>query len=157
MITEHKILSYTIDSHPNPEVVYDWIRANWHDLGEFDSQEFLASFEALAEYLGVRCDYSFGTSPDRGQFLTLIGQIDQEQIDSLKLGEYKLTGMCYDDSVIKALKYIDLEDWAHGKFNICSALSDLHTQGEWLYSDEALKEHCEANEYQFLANGEFYQ
>lgn len=158
MITEHKILSYTIDSHPNPDAVYEWIRDNWHDLGQFDVEEFVDSFKALAERLNVRCDYSFGINPDRGQFLHLIGDITQEQIDELDAGKMDLTGVCYDYNVIKALQNIDLGDWENrGYIDISEALSDLHRQGEWLYSDEGLREMCEANEHQFLANGEFYQ
>ena len=156
MITEHKILSYTIDSHPDQKKVFDWIRNNWHDLGEFELNDFLVSFKALAQRLDVSCDYCFGIVPDRGEYLKLIGNITQEQIDALNPDDLDLTGCCWDYNLIKALKEVDLEDWENGYVNICHALKDLHEAGEYLYSDEALREMCEANEYQFLDNGEHY-
>ena len=162
MIKTHEITTYTIDSHPYPEKVYDWIRNNWHDLGEFDVEDFADSFKALAERLGnARCDYSISLVPDRGEFLKLIGDISQEQIDALDADAMDLTGMGWDFTLIKALQATDPDDYQtfdglNITIDISGALSELHKQGEWLYSDEALKEHCEAHEYQFLANGKFY-
>ncbi len=39
---------YTIDDHPNPKAVYDWVRNNWHDLGEQMVQERVDSRKAVA-------------------------------------------------------------------------------------------------------------
>jgi hypothetical protein len=38
MITEHTIKTYTIDDHPQPERVFNWIRHNWHDLGQWECE-----------------------------------------------------------------------------------------------------------------------
>jgi hypothetical protein len=161
MITEHKILSYTIESHPDPDKVYDWIRDNWHDLGQFDVDEFVDSFKALANHFQACCDYSVSLVPSRGEFLKLIGTFTQEQIDELNADDLPLTGVCWDYGLIKALQNADLEDFrTYDGLNIIidisEALFDLHNQGEYLYSDDGLRKLCEANEYQFLANGEFY-
>lgn len=160
MIKQHIITTYTIDQHPEPTKVFDWIRDNWHDLGEFDTAEFLESLQALAKRLNMRCDYSFGINPDRGQFLHLIGQVTQEQLDSLELG-CALTGVCYDDDVVEAVKNVDSDDYRTLDgldiiIDITQALAGLHAQGEYLYSDEGLWELCEANQHEFLASGKRY-
>jgi len=54
-----------------------------------------------------------------------------------------LTGVCWDIDIIQALK----------KGNLSSAMKSLHSDTEYLYSDEGLKELCEANEYHFTAEG----
>lgn len=155
MKTEHTITTYTIESHPNPEACFEYLRMNWHDLGQFDVDDFLKSFKALGEALGVRVDYCAGIHPSRGEFLTLCGRVSQSDVDALDADEMSLTGMCWDYGLIKALQETDLDQYPD-KVDLSHALADLHAQGEFLYSDEGLRELCEANDYQFTKSGKFY-
>jgi len=34
---------YTIDSHPNKQKVFEWVRNNWHDLNQYDIDELIES------------------------------------------------------------------------------------------------------------------
>jgi len=144
-ISKHTVTTYTIDCHPNPQAVFDWIRANWHNLGEYCLEEFVDSFKALAKALDTTCDYSVSNYPDRGEYLRL-GEYDEATADRLVPENCPLTGACWDHDLIAALQAGDVD----------SALNAVHNQGDWLYSDEGLAEFCEANEYEFLASGEFY-
>ncbi len=145
MIKEHTIKTYTIDDHPEPERVFDWIRNNWHDLGQFECEEFVACFEALAKKLDSRYDYNVSIFPDRGEYLIL--DIDYDNLPDLgKPEDYPITGFHYDYAFLVALN----------EGNINNALDALHEQGEGIYSDEGLIELCEANEYMFTESGELY-
>jgi len=39
---EHTVIykTWTIEDHPNKEACFDWIRNNWHDLGQFEVNEY---------------------------------------------------------------------------------------------------------------------
>jgi hypothetical protein len=146
MIKEHTIKTYTIDDHPEPESVFDWIRNNWHDLGQFECEDFVICFEALAKKLDLRYDYNVSISPDRDEYLKLSG-IDYDNLPDLgNPYDFPITGMSYDYDFLVALN----------EGNINNALDALHKQGDWLYSDEGLRELCEAAEYMFTESGELY-
>jgi len=144
---EHTVIykTWQINEHPNKEKCFDWIRNNWHDLGQFEVEEFAECFKALANYLQTTHDYSVCITGDRGEFLKL-GEFDRSLLDDLKAEDCPLTGMHYDHDFINAVKSDELE----------TALSALHANGEYIYSDEGLQDMCEANEYEFLENGKIY-
>lgn len=138
---------YAIGEHPQPEKCFDWIRNNWHDLGQFCVDEMLDSLKALANEIDGVLDYSLSIVPDRGEYVTIKG-FDQTKLERLytKREDCPLTGVCYDHDVIEALYNGELET---------AVLKTLHAEGEHLYSDEGLREICEANEYEFDENGKF--
>jgi len=144
MIKQETIQAYTIDQHPDKEAVFDWIRSNWHDLGQFAVDDFIESLKALADAIDGKLDYSIGIFPDRGEFIR-ITDYNQQKLDDLS-GLTSLTGVCYDQWVILAMKDEEIE----------LALSFLHDEGEYIYSDEGLEYLCEANEYYFTEEGAFH-
>lgn len=138
---------YTIDDHPNPNAVYDWVRGNWHDLGEHVGHEMLDSLKALADHVGGTLDYCFGLFPDRGQFVRITGG-NRRLLKGLIARDCPLTGVWWDNTVIRGYREGSLER---------RVLSDLHGAGEYMYSDDGIREHIACNEYYFKINGEFYQ
>jgi hypothetical protein len=146
MIRQINENAYTIGDHPNPQAVYDWVRGNWHDLGEHTVREMLDSLKALADHVGGTLDYSLGLFPDRGEFVRITGG-NRSWLKGIKSREYPLTGVCWDQDVICGYRDGNLES---------KVLSALHSEGEYRYSDEGIHEHIECNEYCFKLNGEFY-
>lgn len=138
---------YTIDEHPNPEKCFDWIRNNWHDLGQHCVDEMIDSLKALAKEIDGELDYSLSIVPDRGEYVT-IKEFNRAKLARLykRREECPLTGMCYDQDVIEALNKDELES---------AVLKTLHAEGEYIYSDEGLRETCEANGYEFTEEGKF--
>ena len=57
-----------------------------------------------------------------------------------------MTGRCYDQDVIEGINKDELEE---------AVLKTLHAEGEYIYSDEGLRETCEANGYEFTEDGKF--
>ena len=133
----------TIETHPNKAAVYAWINANWHDLAQHSVDEFVCSLKVLAEAVDATLDYSISAVPDRGEFITL-KDMNTSKLKRLKAVNCELTGVCYDNDVIHAAQQGDV-------FN---ALSILHLESEYIYSDEALYNMCEANAYEFHDSGE---
>ena len=136
---------YTIDEHPNPEKCFEWIRNNWHDLNNHSVDEFIDSLKALQQVIGGKLDYRISAVPDRGEFITLKGY-DKKALKEIKCHECSLTGVCWDYDIIEAFQNSSPN----------SALHSLHKDTEYIYSDEGLTELCEANEYEFYENGEFF-
>jgi hypothetical protein len=133
--------SYTIESHPNKEAVFTWIRNNWHDLAQHYVEDMIESLNAFAKFHSVKCDYSISSVPDRGEYIKFSGGID---FSKKPVGDCPLTGMCYDYTLIEADSLADLEH---------EALKEIHAETDYLYSEEGLYEMCEANGYYFLTNG----
>jgi hypothetical protein len=133
---------YQIHEHPNPDKVYEWIRNNWHDLNSHSQDEFIESLNKLAEAIGGTLDYCLSVVPDRGEYLS-IKDYDADALAELDAGECPLTGVCWDADIIEAMQ----------QGNLTKALKALHKSTEYLYSDDGLKELCEANEYHFTENG----
>lgn len=144
MIKQETIQAYTIDQHPNKESVFNWVRDNWHDLGDFAVNDFIESLKALANEIDGKLDYSISILPDRSEFIS-ITDYDQQKLDDLS-GLTSLTGVCYDEWVILAMK----DEWIEG------ALSFLHDEGEYIYSDEGIEDLCDANGYFFTEGGAFH-
>ena len=134
---------YTIDEHPNPEKVFEWIRSNWHDLNQHSVNEFIDSLKGLQKEIGGQLDFGISAVPDRGEHITLKGY-NKEALNRLDKEDCPLTGVCWDYDIIEAFQ--------NGYPN--NALNSLHKDTEYIYSDEGLTELCEANEYEFYENGE---
>jgi len=136
---------YTIEDHPEPDLCYDWIRNNWHDLGQHCVEDVIESLKVLAEKIDGKLDYSISINPDRGEFIRITDYDEHALKDIyLKRDDCPLTGVCYDFDVIYGLYHSELET---------KVLRMIHKEGEHIYSDEGLKETCIANEYEFNSNG----
>lgn len=136
---------YHIAEHPNKELVYTWIRDNWHDLNEYNLNEVIGSVKRLSELIGGDVNYSIGQVPDRGEFIRFT-DYNEAALKELKAEDCPLTGVCWDISLIEGLKEGRPE----------KVLDELHSDTEYKYSDEGLLELCEANEYEFDENGKFF-
>lgn len=148
---------YTIESHPYPEKAFDWIRDNWHDLGDFCLQEIVESLKAFADHIGAKVDYAISIVPDRGEYIRFNCEGDlREVLKSLDLsGNCPFTGMCYDETILDAFRDCNGDESLRDVLRDVEyrVLKDLHSEGEYIYSDEGLRELCEANEYEFEENG----
>ena len=138
---------YTIDDHPNPDAVYDWVRNNWHDLGEHNLHEMVGSLKALADHVGGILDYSIGVFPDRDEFVRITGG-NRSCLKGIKSEECPFTGVCYDYEVIEGYRGENLE---------VKVLEVLREEGEYIYSNEGIHEMVLCNDYYFKSNGEFYK
>ncbi len=158
-ITVKEYTVYTIDSHPNPELCYEWIRNNWHDLGEHCVQEAIDSLKAFADHIGATLDYSVSIVPDRGEHISLDHlAVIKDDLPAIDLsGNCPFTGVYYDEVILDAFRDEDengddvdtiLRDVEY------RVLKAIHSEGEHIYSDDGLREMCEANEYEFNADGE---
>lgn len=134
---------FKINEHPNPSKCYDWIRNNWHDLNQHSCTEMGNSIRQLSELIGGTFDYSIGQFPDRSEHISFY-DYNPEALNEIA-DDYNLTGVCWDEDVIRALK----------QGNPSDALTYLHEDSEAVYSDEGLYELCEANQYEFNEQGEF--
>jgi hypothetical protein len=69
----HKITTHTIDSHPDPDLVYDWVRSNWHDLGDYNVQECMDTLKGFCKHFDLELkDWCISSVPDRGEGITVI-------------------------------------------------------------------------------------
>ena len=145
----HTITTYNFNelSEEAKEKAIDYIRDNWHDLGNHVVEDVVESLKALQEHIGGSLDYSIGIVPDRGEFIKFDGydKGSLEELDSAK-EKYPLTGIYYDQGIIEALMDDDIEE----------VLNIVHTEVEYIYSDEGITEIIEANEYEFLQDGSVY-
>ncbi len=157
-IIETKV--YKIDEHPNPEKCFDWIRNNWHDLGEHCLEEAVGSIKALADHCGVKPDWSISISGHRGEYVRFDGHdldAPKSDVDIDLSGSFPLTGVCYDETLLDAFRddsNVSLDDALRDAGE--RIIQAMHNEGEYLYSDEALREMCELNEYEFTECGGFY-
>jgi len=133
---------YTIDEHPNKEKCFEWIRDNWHDLNQHSVDDVVCSIKKLSEVIGGTYDFSIGQCPDRGEHLSFL-DYDEEALKNLNADDLPLTGVCYDADLIEGLQNDD----------VYKVLRALHSDSEYLYSDEGLEELCEANGYEFDEDG----
>ena len=136
---------YTIDSHPDKTAVFNWIRDNWHDLADYSIDEVINSLKALQKEIGGKLDYSISAFPDRGEYIHFTNY-DKDALNALNPDECTLTGAWCDHEVITGLKNNNLSH---------AVLSAVHDEAGYLYSDDALFELCDANEYYFHTNGKF--
>lgn len=158
--------AYTIDSHPNKELVFEWIRDNWHDLNDHDLDDMIDSLLAISKHCGFKIVYSISTVPDRSEKIKFIGDdvlIDLDKlIESCEQCEFSGTWHDYLFAMVinqateclgtNEIKPSDLSHFAQVQY-----LNTIHDQTEYVYSDDGLEEFCHCNEYYFYENGEFCQ
>lgn len=77
-------------------------------------------------------------------------------------GECKLTGFCHDESAIDGFRIAFMRDGERDLDKLLQAgfrtwLAACHADYDDFYSDETFAEHCEANDYEFTEDGEFYR
>jgi hypothetical protein len=136
---------YTIEEHPNKELCFEWMRNNWHDLGEHCIEEMLESLKALEVAVFGKLDYAISIAPDRGEFVKITDYCKETLKELwLKRDIYPLTGVCYDHDVIEGLYHHNLSK---------KVLNIIHTEGEYIYSNEGLLNICQANGYEFNEDG----
>lgn len=182
----HTIKTYTIDEHPDPDLVYDWVRNNWHDLGDNVLQESLESLKGFAAYYDAKLDYSFGINPDRGEHITIKIEDDNiadlsgvrlykyldnhyalcpnqytNKLEATLSGSCPFTGVCYDETLLDAIRdFMKKPDdrTFQDLLTECgdNLLDTIHKEGEHIYSDEGLKETLSANEYDFKEDGSIF-
>ena len=133
---------YTIDEHPDKEKCYEWMRDNLHDLAEHERDYFIESLCALSKRIGGNLDYGVSLVPDRSEFIRFT-DYDEELLAELDAGTCPLTGCFWDVEVIEHLRADDM--WG--------LMSKLHDAHDYHYSDEALHETAEANEWEFNKDG----
>ncbi len=121
-----EITIYTIDTHPDKEKVFSWIRDNWHDLGGHLQADIYESIKKLEKLLEE------GTS--------------LKELNLIK-DELPLTGCWSDLDVINA--------YYNGKRRSGVRKLYDETVAS-CYTDEAIEHTCEANEYEFYEDGSFY-
>lgn len=152
---------YQINEHPNKEAVFDWIRHKWHDLGGFALEEAVESLEAFANDIGATVDWSLSIFPDRSERISF-GFYEEPSLgdvmESLDLsGNCPFTGVFYDEVILDAFR----EAATDASATLDDVLRDveyrmlkvLHSEGDYIYSDEGLLEMCQANEYEFYESG----
>lgn len=141
----YKVYKFNELSEEGKQSALEYIRNNWHDLGQYVVDEVIDSLKALQKQIGGDLDYSVSIVPDRGEFIRFT-DYDKEALRELdkKKDDLPLTGVCYDFNVIEALVNDDIEE----------LLVMLHKEGDYIYSDEGLTEMIEANDYDFTENGQ---
>jgi N-acetylmuramic acid 6-phosphate (MurNAc-6-P) etherase len=135
---------YTIDEHPNPEKCFEWIRSNWHDLNDHSAAEAVGSIKALSEAIGGSVDYVISAVASQGEFIRF-RDYSHEELMALDADSCPLTGVCWDADLIRGLISGEPENMLHS----------LHADTEYVYSDEGLRDLCEANRYEFTEDGKF--
>ena len=134
---------YTIDEHPDKEKCYEWMRDNLHYLADYESDEFCASLHELHRHIGGNLDYNVSLVPDRAEFIRFT-DYDEELLAELDADACPLTGCFWDAEVIEHLR-------ADNMWGLMKRLHDVH---DYYYTDEALYDTAEVNDWEFKENGE---
>ena len=170
---KHTIYSYTIESHPDKDAVYEWVRSNWHDLGDFGLSDSIESLKGFCNHYDLELDYSISIVPDRSEHIYISFKNDDvNELRGVRLYKYLVnnysldedcpfTGFVHDEVLLD-----DIREFMKKPYDIsfqdlienCThkLLKAIHDEGEYIYSDEGLKEMCEANEYEFNEDGSIY-
>lgn len=180
--TKHCCYSYSIDAHPDPEACFDWMREHW-DLADMDLDDYMNTLRGFCNHYDLTlADWSVDALGHRGEFVKIEVSSDLEEMAGVRLWKYlqrhyatyrcqytgeteatldgncPFTGMCYDESSLDPMREFmrkpDSRTWRELADDCVSSLiTALHRDGEYRYSDEALREDCEANEYEFYEDG----
>ena len=134
---------YTIDVHPQPEKVFDWIRNNWDDLHESEGRELVYSLETIAKGLGCKVDYCISAYPCQGDFISFRGY-EAEDLEAFRRENEPFNH--WDYIIIEALE----------KQHPNEILSVFYKECEYIYSDAYLEDFCLMNEYEFNEDGSIY-
>ena len=132
---------YKIDEHPDK--CFERIRNNDYHIGDFEIEELIFTLNELSEVIGGTVNWGLSHYPERDEHITF-KDYDEELLAELNADDCPLTGCFWDGVVIDALKAKNMRD----------VLDTLHDSIEYLYTDEALTEMCEANDYEFYIGGE---
>lgn len=129
--------------------------------GEHMLQERIDTLKALANVLGGRLDYSLSCVPDRGEYITIkpkdYAELDFDALHGLADKDCPFTGYFYDNDL--------LEDIAEAHANcdvealniaLSKYIDAIHSEYEWMLSDEYLEQMCVSNGYEFKENGNMY-
>lgn len=138
------IQAYTIDQHPDPAKVFEWVRNNWYDLNNHILSDYKESLKVLQTLIGGDLDYAFSESPCYNNYIKFY-DYNEEKLKSLNAQECPLTGVYSDIIVIQGIQNNDIN----------FILNSIHSDCKSTHSDENLKEFLEVNEYFFFENGEF--
>jgi len=133
---------YKIYEHPDKHKCYEWMRENMHDLAEHEGEDFIASVNNLHEYIGGDLDWNVSLVPDRGEFIRFT-DYDKEMLDELDASACPLTGFFWDVEVIEHLRANDMQ----------GLMNKLHEAHDSHYTDEALYDSAQVNEWEFKENG----
>ena len=147
------------DNKEVDEKIKDNIEYSWN-LYEHNMIERIDTLKKLAELLGGNLDYSLSCVPDRGEFIKITPINDElnfkalwEAIDIEK--ECPLTGVYYDHDIIDHLSKYNLTiESLNNAFN--NYIESIHDEYESMLTTEYLADMCEANDYEFEANGKLY-
>lgn len=188
-ITQKTTTYYSIDDHPEPERVYQWIRDNWHDLAEADLFEAVTTLKAFCEHFNLELvDYSISAFQDYRDNVTVRYNDDIKHLTGVRLWKYitnnfldyheysafssarrdiqllagncPFTGVCYDETMLDPIRAFmakpdPLNDFECLMVDCFDALLNvIYAEAEYRYSDDGLRDMCEANEYQFNQDGE---
>lgn len=160
---------FTFDEHTNKAACIEWVKENWHDLGEHCLYEAIDSLKAFAKYFGKNVDYKVSITPDRGGYITY-SYSDSDAITTMGAvfesgllnkdflsGNCPLTGVCYDETLLDAVRSAKTTDLLIDVLNEAAntLIGALHREGEYIYSDEGISEMLEINEYEFTEFGTF--
>ncbi len=119
-------------------------------LYEHCLEERIDTLKAFAKYINGILDYSISCVPDRGEFITIKRKdhfMIQNITELIELDECcPLTGVCYDDDLIKLLTKYCVQD-ALNKY-----LDSIHEEYKRMLTIDYIGELCEANEYEFDAD-----
>jgi len=120
-------------------------------LYEFNMQERIETLKKYAEFIGGKLDYSLSCVPDRVEFITIKDFDDKLFLESFKLKNCALTGVCYDDDLIYCLNKFGCLNTGLNCY-----INSIHDEYESMLENEYLNDLCEANGYEFLENGKMY-
>jgi len=167
--------TWNIDEHPKPELCLQWMRENYHDLYGWN-YENADSVKAYASAMdAILKDYSVSLCSH--SYIEFVSRLDIEELHGIMLWKYlqnngyfnllksecNLTGYCADDVLLQSLRKFHKNPDANTTMKdiLDSAASDMVSY--WLedwqhaYSDEALTDSAEANQYYFTESGSVYQ
>ena len=148
------IPTYTVDCHPEPEKVYQWIKSNWYDLTDSIYAEYIDSINEFCNAVGIK--NNFDSNPCLNGF-SIHGPSEREVdliiTDEMLSGNCPFTGVYCDEIILDVVRN-NRNSWTYGDIRV-SVLNSLNSDILNLYSEESLKDHCINNEYYFFDNGEF--
>ena len=175
--------AWTIDEHPNPDKVYDWVRDNWHDLYGWgdENRESLEEFCKAFSLYDLDWEVSLcGPSHAKAKLPHTFasGELDEDvmlaEISGARLvlhlyenyahlldGDCPFTGYCFDESLLDPIReYLKGGDDATTFQTLIDRCLDAWASAyvadwEYQYTDEGIRDHLECNEYYFTEEGKF--
>ena len=138
-IVETKV--YTIDTHPEKNKVFEWIRNNWFDLHTYEAEDLIHSLNKISKQLGSKVDYRFSCFPDQGDYIKFEKYNVEDIIFDIEKANY------WDIVVFEALKEKDPDSILDAFYTMCKYI---------YYDDRYLEDLCASNEYEFTEDGSYY-